>query len=139
MRAVAFAGSPVSHLSTIGSQAGAENPQLNHIDWPSRNCVFGSQMHSKLRRDCKYTCAVRAGCVSEGGCLRQKGRTGFGPKSTAIGGVVCIIKNAAVPFILVRHATLPDAYCLRGEAFLHGLMHGEYLKVNNKFGWITLL
>jgi hypothetical protein len=67
------------------------------------------------------------------------GRIGFGPRSTATGDVIGIIKNATVPFVLVRHATLPDTYYLRGEAFVHGLMHGEYLKINKKFGWITLV
>jgi hypothetical protein len=100
--------------------------------WQPDALEISSQLQTYLR-------SVRRLCLGRKLFTTERGRKGFGPKSTPIGDVVCIMKNAAVPFILVRHSTLPDAYYLRGEAFLPGLMHGEYLKVNKKFGWITLL
>jgi hypothetical protein len=100
--------------------------------WQPDTGEISPQLHTYLR-SARRLCLGRRLFTTEGG------RIGFGPQSTAISDVIGIIKNVGVPFVLVRHATLPDAYYLKGEAFVHGLMHGEYLKVNNKFGWITLV
>lgn len=69
----------------------------------------------------------------------EGGRVGFGPRSMAVDDVVCILKGTKVPFVFKRHAALPVTYYLRGEAYVHGLMHGEYLKVNKKFDWISII
>jgi hypothetical protein len=100
--------------------------------WQPDTQEISSQLQIYLR-------SARRVCLGRRMFTTKGGRIGFGPRSTAIGDVVGIIKNAAVPFVLVRHATLLDTYYLRGEAFVYGLMHGEYLKVNKKFGWITLV
>jgi hypothetical protein len=67
------------------------------------------------------------------------GRIGFGPRTMSVGDVVCIIKGAKVAFVLAPHPTLLDAYYLKGEAYVHGLMHGEYLKAGKQFDWILLV
>jgi len=69
----------------------------------------------------------------------KAGHIGLGPRSMTVGDHVCILKCAKVPFVLKKHPTQSDTYYLRGEAYVQGLMYGEYLKVNKGFYWITLV
>ncbi|KAK0609423.1 heterokaryon incompatibility protein-domain-containing protein [Immersiella caudata] len=51
---------------------------------------------------------------------------GMGPVSSQVGDEVWILKGARTPFILRRKG--PDQYQLIGEAYVHGIMHGEALQ-----------
>ena len=48
---------------------------------------------------------------------------GLGPESIEQGDEVWLLKNAGVPFILRPHGE--SQYMLVGEAYVHGIMHGE--------------
>lgn len=77
-----------------------------------------------------YLKRARRVCFGRKLFTTRSGRVGFGPQSMDVGDVVCIIKGAKVPFIFQQHPALPNTYYLRGEAYVHGIMHGEYLKVD---------
>ncbi|KAF2110440.1 heterokaryon incompatibility protein-domain-containing protein [Lophiotrema nucula] len=56
---------------------------------------------------------------------------GLGPASTQAGDVLCIFRNARVPHII---RPLENAsYLLIGEAYVHGIMYGEYFDENEDF------
>lgn len=78
-------------------------------------------------------------CLGRKLFVTQGGRVGFGPRSMTAGDSVCIFKCAQVPFVLTRRASPHKTYLLRGEAYVHGLMKGEYLKIDKDFKWITLV
>lgn len=50
------------------------------------------------------------------------GYIGIGPACMQEDDSVCIISGAAVPFILRKR---DDCHLLAGEAYVHGVMHGE--------------
>ncbi|KAF2829613.1 HET-domain-containing protein [Ophiobolus disseminans] len=103
-------------LQTWSPSAGEASPQMQNYVRKARRVCLGRKL---------FTTA--------------KGRVGLGPTSVAVGDEVCIIKCARVPFLLSRHGEERGEYRLRGEAYVHGLMHGEYLKVNKKFDWVTIV
>jgi hypothetical protein len=86
-----------------------------------------------------YLKAARKICFGRKIFSTEGGRVGLGPQSMSIGDVVCILKCVRVPFVLRKHETEPHTYRLIGEAYVHGLMRGEYLKISRKFHWITLV
>jgi hypothetical protein len=86
-----------------------------------------------------YLKSARRVCYGRKFFTTKAGHVGLGPRSMAVGDLVCILKCAKVPFVLKKHSTLSDTYYLRGEAYVQGLMYGEYLKVNKRFHWITLV
>jgi hypothetical protein len=86
-----------------------------------------------------YLRKARRVCLGRKLFITKGGHLGLGPVSMAVGDDVCIVKGAKVPFVLGSHQEGPDTYELRGEAYVHGLMHGEYSKVKKKFDWITLV
>ncbi|KAK4446257.1 heterokaryon incompatibility protein-domain-containing protein [Podospora aff. communis PSN243] len=51
---------------------------------------------------------------------------GMGPTSSQIGDEVWVLKGARTPFILRRKE--PGRYQVIGEAYVHGIMHGEALQ-----------
>jgi hypothetical protein len=82
--------------------------------------------------------ARRVGSEGRSFFTTPKGFMGTGPPLAKKGDVVCVIKDARVPFLLRRHGT---GYLLVGEAFVLGLMDGEvrrYLNVNQGWADITL-
>ncbi|XPS72106.1 hypothetical protein M3J07_004264 [Ascochyta lentis] len=62
----------------------------------------------------------------------SNGYIGTGPPYAKPGDVVCIVQGANVPFLLRSHK---DGYLLVGEAFVLGLMDGEY---KGDFGMLKL-
>jgi hypothetical protein len=62
--------------------------------------------------------------VAGGRCLimTKDKRLGLGPSSTQPGDVVAFVRNAKTPMIL---GVSDGHYRLVGEAYIHGLMHGE--------------
>ena len=47
------------------------------------------------------------------------------PETAVVGDVVCIFHGAEVPFVLRPEAN--DRYRLLGEAYVHGIMDGEFM------------
>jgi hypothetical protein len=86
-----------------------------------------------------YLRVARKVCRGRKFFTTEDGRVGFGPQSMAVGDVMCIIKCTEVPFVLRQHPTLANTYLVSGEAYVQGLMYGEYQKVQEDFSWITLV
>jgi hypothetical protein len=57
---------------------------------------------------------------------------GLGPEKMEEGDEVWLIKETFVPFIL--RPQLDDRYTLVGEAYVHGIMHGEWLERRERLG-----
>ncbi|KAF2032903.1 hypothetical protein EK21DRAFT_109655 [Setomelanomma holmii] len=87
----------------------------------------------------QYLKNARKVCFGRRFFTSESGRIGFGPRSMMVGDVVCIFKKVKVPFVLQQYLSLPDTYFLKGKAYIHGLMYGEYLKVNKNFCWISMM
>ncbi|KAI0188438.1 heterokaryon incompatibility protein-domain-containing protein [Xylaria flabelliformis] len=60
--------------------------------------------------------------------ISSQGYFGLGQDSMATGDLVCLLFGGDSPFIL-RPSKV--GYQLIGEAYVHGIMHGEYLAANN--------
>jgi hypothetical protein len=58
----------------------------------------------------------------------RDGHLGLGPSFTDLGHEVWVLQGAKVPFVLEKGS---NSYCVIGEAYLHGFMHGEMLLNNN--------
>ena len=63
----------------------------------------------------------------------EKGYIGWGPKETQVGDMIAVLKGADTPFVLRRNVstsnTRDEIDCtLVGEAYIHGLMHGEAIE-----------
>lgn len=63
-------------------------------------------------------------------CETRKGYLGLVPGDVQVGDNIVIFKGAVVPFIL-RGTDGPDNYTLIGEAYIHGIMHGEALEMKS--------
>lgn len=69
--------------------------------------------------------------------VSQKGYIGIAPAGTRIGDHICVLHGGEMPFIL-RQCSVNDSsgpagemaedYVLVGEAYVHGLMHGEAIR-----------
>ncbi|KAF7502910.1 hypothetical protein GJ744_004815 [Endocarpon pusillum] len=54
------------------------------------------------------------------------GHVGIGPKNIREGDVVCVVSDVTTPFVLRRiQHDQPNRCHLLGEAYVHGIMHGE--------------
>lgn len=67
----------------------------------------------------------------------EKGYLGLGPSTAQLGDHVCIFATAGTPHILRAVNSGSDSYRLIGEAYVHGLMDGEYKA--NKLTKCTLI
>ena len=73
--------------------------------------------------------------------VTSKGYMGLGRRSCKVGDIVCILHSSTVPFVLRR--TTSEAignpnYRLIGEAYLHGIMDGEYVTLPSDIETFTL-
>jgi hypothetical protein len=66
--------------------------------------------------------------ISRGRCLFRSGQKllGLGPESSRTGDELWLIGSALTPFILRREEGTSN-YLLIGEAYVHGIMHGEMM------------
>ena len=53
---------------------------------------------------------------------------GMGSKSVEVGDQIWLLRGANVPFILRRAGNGNGNYRLIGEAYVHGIMHGEAME-----------
>jgi len=60
--------------------------------------------------------------------VTQRGHYGLAPLVTREGDICCVIRGARVPF-LIRETGIPGHYTLLGEAYVHGTMHGQMVKL----------
>lgn len=56
------------------------------------------------------------------------GYVGIGPSHLASGDVICILDNATIPFVLRPRPDGQSGYLVVGEAYVQGIMDGEYLE-----------
>ena len=61
--------------------------------------------------------------------VTQRGFMGLGNQAAEVGDLVVVLAGGVTPFVLRRDGV--DLYRLVGEAYVHGLMEGKYLKA----GW----
>ncbi|KAF1972664.1 HET-domain-containing protein, partial [Bimuria novae-zelandiae CBS 107.79] len=87
----------------------------------SENGILGGDADSFL---------MAAGMASGGRKLFNTvtGYVGIGPASSQPGDMICVLAGGTVPFIVrrdVRSRRLSRRFALIGEAYVHGIMHGE--------------
>lgn len=58
-------------------------------------------------------------------CLTKKGLIGWCPDSAEAGDQICIVAQAAVPFVVRPYDA--ETYTFVGDSYIHGAMNGEYL------------
>ncbi|KAF2177739.1 hypothetical protein K469DRAFT_676716 [Zopfia rhizophila CBS 207.26] len=59
-------------------------------------------------------------------CFTKKGYLGLVPGDARVGDEVCVFHGGATPFILRRNES-KHGHVLIGEAYIHGIMHGEVM------------
>lgn len=69
--------------------------------------------------------AMRGACTWRRLIVTDSGHVGLGPQVTEPGDVVCILKGAIMP-LLLRPEADGDSFKLVGEAYIQGMMFGEY-------------
>ena len=122
MLAEAFSDLPAYLKELASLLANSESADIEKAPSPIRQYLEGMQQI----------------CCGRKFFLSCDGRVGLGPLAMQEGDVVCIIKNAKVPFVL-RRVPSTESYTLVGEAYVHGLMHGEHLVRGTKFGDVVLV
>lgn len=61
-------------------------------------------------------------------CFTTKGYVGLCPNGTVADDKICLLNGGRVPFVLRKGDG--ESYTLVGECYIHGIMHGEALKLN---------
>jgi hypothetical protein len=92
-------------------------------DWPASQSFFGIAGDADA-----FLLAARFACVGRRLFHTSRGYAGIGPAVSQSGDVVCILSGGAAPFILrrdLRSNTSKRRFQLVGEAYVHGIMHGE--------------
>ena len=64
--------------------------------------------------------------------MTEKGYVGVGPEHLFEGDMICILLGGTVPFVLRPHPTKQDGYRVVGEAYVYGIMDGEYMEGKEK-------
>ena len=110
--------------------------------WAVRNHVLGraednqpSAEGNTARAD-QFWYDLSLSCKGRCFFTTNKGRYGLGPWIMKAGDECHLLKGARVPFVLRR---ADDARSLKvvGEAYLHGIMHGEFFEEGNSNTWIS--
>ena len=71
--------------------------------------------------------------------LCRDGRIGVGPGDTAIGDKVVVLSGCGVPFILRPAQSGYECYQLLGEAYVHGIMDGEFVQEPRPYQMFNLV
>ena len=74
--------------------------------------------------------AFKAAVRSRRFCITSKGYMGLFPRGTQLGDQICVFMGAPLPFVL-RLQENSDSYLLIGECYVHGLMEGETLNMED--------
>jgi hypothetical protein len=59
--------------------------------------------------------------------MTERGYIGSGPGRAEKGDIVCILYGAKVPYVLRKRKQPEDGYVYIGEAYIQGLMDGEFM------------
>lgn len=102
--------------------------------WVGRDVSSGGALISELehtRRSQDYSNSVVSRCAKRTFITTTTGYFGLAPQKTEVGDLVCIVYAAEVAFILRNPepelGDVPGSFI--GEAYIHGIMQGEYLKI----------
>jgi hypothetical protein len=60
--------------------------------------------------------------------MSRLGYIGLGPAHLSPGDQICILCGAIVPFLLRPRRDSKSKYLVIGEAYVHGIMDGEYIE-----------
>ncbi|MCJ1233371.1 hypothetical protein MMC14_001327 [Varicellaria rhodocarpa] len=111
--------------------------RMFQIEEQSRSCTEGGpsfdldneELQSLSRSVIEYAVPMSA-CIAERRlCVTRKGYMGLVPDDTTEGDVICVFVGADVPFILRRCDD--DDYKLLGDVYVHGIMKGELLEMED--------
>ncbi|KAK5009727.1 hypothetical protein LTR28_013730 [Elasticomyces elasticus] len=93
---------------------------------PTYGDVFGVLL-DEIYRELEE--AVYAACSGRTYFTTMKRYMGLGPKYARQGDRICVFTGSHVPFIVRPHRD--QSYQLVGECYVHGIMQGEVLRMNN--------
>lgn len=100
--------------------------------WANRACVTNHHLPrwpSGISSDAGcFLLAARFACVGRRLFHTSRGYVGMGPALLQTGDIVCVLSGGAMPFILRqdrRSRPSKRRFQLIGEAYVHGIMHGE--------------
>jgi hypothetical protein len=79
-----------------------------------------------------YHTAMNHSCLGLPLCVTKNGYLGWVPRTTQVGDCICIFSGATAPFILRQRKD--GFYEVIGDAYIHGIMHGEAL-IREGFQW----
>jgi hypothetical protein len=77
----------------------------------------------------KYELEIAALMIHRRVIVTQTGLYGLGPSTAREGHLCCVIFGAKIPFIVKPIADSNEQYELVGEAYIHGIMKGEVVKM----------
>lgn len=83
-----------------------------------------------LRNSESYVYAMNRTADQRKAFTSNEGHLGLGPQNIQTGDLVCILFGSEVPLILRRSMT--GTYTLIGDAYVYGIMHGEYIDTNSR-------
>ena len=79
----------------------------------------------------KFWMDLKMACYGRSFAFTENGYYALGPMITRPGNLCCVIFGARVPYIIRKIGT-EDHYRLVGEAYVHGVMHGEVKVIPDK-------
>jgi hypothetical protein len=71
--------------------------------------------------------------------VSEEGYFGSGPESMEIGDTVWVVSGCSSLLVFRKHPSDATCYQLVGEAYIHGLMHGEAVKEDTEWKEICLI
>jgi hypothetical protein len=100
---------------------------LKTINWPLplENNLAYEEMSAACAEANDYYSTLNTVANNRRPFKSDKGHLGLAPESAEIGDIVCIFHGAVVPFVLRPEAD--GRYRLLGEAYVHGIMDGEFM------------
>ena len=81
-----------------------------------------------LRKGAPYIYSMNRAANQRRVLMTNQGHIGLGPHNMRSGDLVCILLGSEVPLVLRQSKT--GKYTLVGDAYLYGVMHGEYMEDN---------
>lgn len=94
--------------------------EINQVIGPRANSDAGNRLWTRAEA---FRASMTSVCTQRRLLLTTGNYLGIGPASMREGDQVWILRGAKVPFIL--RPQVDGQFCLVGEAYVHGIMHGE--------------
>ncbi|KAK4986681.1 hypothetical protein LTR50_005126 [Elasticomyces elasticus] len=109
------------------------SPAMPDQSYPSRTLTMDHLRAQRARRPAQIYReleeAIYAACSGRTYFTTMKRYMGLGPKYARQGDRICVFTGSHVPFIVRPHQD--QSYQLVGECYVHGIMQGEVLRMNN--------